>query len=80
VSSGFDGGLLLGRSSIQFAFRSEDRDRIRQAIEQANAGRVLGEERGIFYSGLRAGPAGKWIDDRLGSAPAPASGLVAYGP
>ena len=67
-------------SSIYFAFRSEDRDRIRQAIEQVNAGRVRVEERGIFYSSLRAGPAGKWTGDYLGSAPAPASGLVAYGP
>ena len=79
VSSGFDGGFILG-SSIQFAFRSEDRDRIRQAIEQVNAGRVRVEERGIFYSSLRAGPAGKWTGDYLGAAPAPASGLVAYGP
>jgi hypothetical protein len=80
LSSGFDAGLRLGGSTIQFAFRSEDRNQIRQVIEQVSAGRVRLIDRGIVYSKLRAGPAGKWMNDHLGSAPPPTNGLVAYGP
>jgi hypothetical protein len=80
VSSGFDESFRLGKSSIYFAFYGEDRDQIRQAVELVNGRRVRLEERGILYASLRAGPAGKWTDDHLGTGPAPASGLVAYGP
>jgi len=80
MASGFDGSFRLGGSSIQFAFRSNDRERIRRAIEQANEGRVRVEERSTLYASLRAGPAGTWVGDRLLSAPKPIAGLVAYGP